>query len=46
MLVRVSGVALRERDLRKSKPGYADYIARTNAFLPWPPRGRRGAAAD
>jgi steroid 5-alpha reductase family enzyme len=46
MLVRVSGVALLERDLRRSKPDYADYIARTNAFLPWPPRGRRGGAAD
>lgn len=46
MLVRVSGVALLERDLRKSKPDYADYTARTNAFLPWPPRRRRSGGAD
>jgi steroid 5-alpha reductase family enzyme len=38
LLVRVSGVALLERSLRHSKEGYADYIARTNAFFPWPPR--------
>lgn len=38
LLVRVSGVALLERGLKKSKPEYADYIARTSAFLPMPPR--------
>jgi steroid 5-alpha reductase family enzyme len=38
LLLRVSGVALLERSLAKRKPGYADYIARTSAFLPRPPR--------
>lgn len=38
LLLRVSGVALLERSLAKTKPGYADYVARTNAFLPGPPR--------
>jgi steroid 5-alpha reductase family enzyme len=38
LLVRVSGVALLERGLVKRKPGYADYIARTSAFVPLPPR--------
>jgi len=42
LLVRVSGVALLERGLVKRKPGYADYIARTSAFLPRPPRMPRG----
>jgi steroid 5-alpha reductase family enzyme len=35
LLLRVSGVALLERTLA-TRPGYADYIARTPAFLPWP----------
>lgn len=38
LLLRVSGVALLERSLRRSKPGYADYVARTSAFVPWPPK--------
>jgi steroid 5-alpha reductase family enzyme len=37
LLLRVSGVALLERSLQRSKDGYADYIARTSAFFPWPP---------
>lgn len=38
LLLRVSGVMLLERGLRQTKPGYADYMARTSAFVPWPPR--------
>jgi len=38
LLRRVSGVTLLERSLVKRRPGYADYVARTNAFLPGPPR--------
>ena len=38
LLLRVSGVSLLERTLRTSKPEYADYMARTNAFLPGIPR--------
>lgn len=33
-LIKVSGVAMLEKTLKK-KPGYADYIAKTNAFFPW-----------
>ena len=29
---------LLERSLRKRKPGYEEYVARTSAFLPRPPR--------
>jgi steroid 5-alpha reductase family enzyme len=43
LLLEVSGVALLERSLRSSRPGYADYVARTSAFLPLPPRRRRMA---
>lgn len=38
LLLRVSGVTLLERSLQTSKPGYAEYMARTSAFFPWPPR--------
>ncbi len=38
LLLRVSGVALLERSLVKRRPGYAEYVARTNAFIPGPPR--------
>jgi steroid 5-alpha reductase family enzyme len=37
-LVRVSGKAMLERGLSRSKPGWADYAARTSGFVPWPPR--------
>jgi len=40
LLVRVSGAALLERSLRKRKPGYEEYIARTSSFVPRPPRPR------
>ncbi len=38
LLLRVSGVALLEKDIAERRPAYRDYIARTNAFLPGPPR--------
>jgi steroid 5-alpha reductase family enzyme len=34
LLRRVSGVTMLERTLRETKPGYAAYIAHTNAFFP------------
>ncbi len=37
-LMRVSGVPLLEQSLKKNRPGYAEYIARTSAFFPRPPR--------
>jgi len=38
LLLRVSGVTLLERGLRKRRPGYAEYAARTSSFFPLPPR--------
>jgi len=38
LLLEVSGVALLERSLRESRPGYAEYAARTSSFFPLPPR--------
>ena len=37
-LMRWSGAALLERGLKKSRPGYAAYIARTSGFFPLPPK--------
>jgi len=37
LLMKVSGVAMLERTL-KFKPGYEEYMKRTNAFLPWFPK--------
>lgn len=38
LLLRVSGVALLEKGLSETKPKYKDYIQRTSAFFPLPPR--------
>jgi len=39
LLLRVSGVSLLEKDIGERRPAYRDYVARTSAFVPWPPRG-------
>lgn len=38
LLLRVSGVSLLERDIAERRPGYRDYVQRTSAFFPRPPR--------
>lgn len=40
LLLKVSGVALLERSLRKRKPDYQAYVERTSAFFPLPPKSR------
>jgi steroid 5-alpha reductase family enzyme len=42
LLIKVSGVALLEKSLVKSKPEYRDYARRTNAFFPWFPKHEAG----
>jgi steroid 5-alpha reductase family enzyme len=37
LLLKVSGVSLLEQKLRRTRAGYAEYVARTNAFFPWFP---------
>jgi steroid 5-alpha reductase family enzyme len=46
LLLRVSGVAMLEKDLRESKPAYRDYVERTSAFVPWFPRKPRADPAS
>ncbi|MGB5102312.1 MAG: DUF1295 domain-containing protein [Steroidobacteraceae bacterium] len=38
LLLRVSGVVLLEKDIGQRRPQYAEYVRRTNAFFPGPPR--------
>lgn len=37
-LTRWSGKPLLEKGLVRNRPGYADYVARTSGFIPWPPK--------
>ena len=38
LLLKVSGVTLLEKDIGNRRPQYADYVLKTNAFFPGPPR--------
>lgn len=37
-ILRVSGVTLLEKDMSSRRPGYEEYVERTSAFIPWPPK--------
>lgn len=39
-LVNRTGKKLLEKKMRKARPEYEDYIARTSGFFPWPPRSK------
>lgn len=39
LLLRVSGISLLETTIGERRPGYAEYVRRTSAFVPRPPRG-------
>ncbi|MFC7613995.1 DUF1295 domain-containing protein [Actinokineospora soli] len=41
LLARGTGKPLTEKHLSKSRPGYAEYVARTSGFVPLPPKGNR-----
>lgn len=38
LLRNVSGVAMLEKTLKETKPGYKEYVENTNAFFPWFPQ--------
>lgn len=38
LIIKVSGVALLEKTLKESKPEYKEYINKTSAFFPMPPK--------
>ncbi len=37
LIIKVSGVALLEKTLNTTKPGYQEYVRKTSAFIPWFP---------
>lgn len=39
LLVKVSGVAMLDAHMAAKRPAYAEYMRRTSAFVPFPPRG-------
>lgn len=38
LIIKISGVAMLERTLSKTKPQYIEYIEKTSAFFPWFPK--------
>jgi steroid 5-alpha reductase family enzyme len=38
LLLKVSGIPMTERVIKKSRPGYEDYVRKTSAFIPWFPK--------
>ncbi len=38
LLTRLSGVPMLERGLKKTRPGYEDYVRKTSGFFPLPPK--------
>jgi steroid 5-alpha reductase family enzyme len=38
LIIKVSGVALLEKTMKETKPGYKEYIEKTSAFIPWFPK--------
>jgi len=38
VLLKMTGVPLTERTTMERRPGYKDYMRRTNTFIPWFPR--------
>jgi steroid 5-alpha reductase family enzyme len=46
LLMKVSGVALLEKDIQGRRPAYRDYIRRTNAFFPGRPRESSGQSEN
>lgn len=38
LIIKVSGVALLEKNLKTTKPEYQDYIRKTSSFIPWFPK--------
>jgi steroid 5-alpha reductase family enzyme len=39
LLIKVTGVKLLEADIAHRRPNYKSYVKKTNAFLPWFPKG-------
>lgn len=40
VLLKMTGIPLTEKAIADTRPGYAEYAARTNAFIPWFPKNK------
>jgi steroid 5-alpha reductase family enzyme len=40
LLLKVSGVTMLEKDITSRRPGYEEYVRRTSAFVPMPPKDK------
>lgn len=40
LLMKMSGVPILEAEMMQRKPGYAEYVRKTSALIPWPPSRR------
>jgi len=38
LIIKISGVSMLERTMKNTKPGFEEYVKRTNAFFPWFPK--------
>lgn len=38
LIIKVSGVAILEKSLNTTKPGYQEYVRKTSVFIPWFPK--------
>jgi steroid 5-alpha reductase family enzyme len=38
VLLKMTGIPITEKSIARTRPGYADYVRRTNAFFPWFPK--------
>lgn len=46
LLLRISGVALLEKDIQQRRPAYRQYRERTNAFIPGPPKRQSATGSE
>jgi steroid 5-alpha reductase family enzyme len=46
VLLKMTGIPLTEAAVKKTRPGYADYIERTSSFIPWFPKKESHEKAD
>lgn len=41
LIVNITGQATLDKKLAREKPGYAEYMERTNGMIPWPPKAAK-----
>jgi steroid 5-alpha reductase family enzyme len=46
VLLKMTGIPLTEKTITSTRPGYQEYVRRTNAFFPWFPKRREDENVD